>query len=709
MEEPQVHAVLNFLTRNGFSNVASLLRDDAISRGLHLTSNEDSIPPLPPLRTTPVVVGAPRSTSSSSSGDFVSIGASPSELRNPYGIWSSGSSARNSEFWTARECNEPSLFGDAGWYGDELGGYFNDPYLFPANQSDDKFVMSIAGEESFLKQEGNSFDYGVKTESCVDLGSGVLYGCSFPLCDCCKGNGGERASSLNPSSSIYGRYHIMDDKTERLDEWEADGARLKLVDDCTEVIPWRGESGDFDQRREDKVLEPLSGEKSIQKPSVDEMNNFVLTDCHVLLQNKCASSDHFSEQGFSKNNNGEVLGKTDFAEKPFCWKPSELHANDGFDWANIDGDLKESESLAAGGVNDDIPDDLQLLTANEDEFETFDLRIIHRKNRTGFEENKDFQIVLNSVVAGRYYLTEYLGSAAFSKVVQAHDLYTGADVCLKIIKNDKDFFDQSLDEIKLLKYVNKNDPADQRHLLRLYDYFYYKEHLFIVCELLRANLYEFQKFNQDSGGDVYFTLHRIQAIARQCLEALEFLHHLEIIHCDLKPENILIKSYSKCEVKVIDLGSSCFLTDQLCIYVQSRSYRAPEVILGLPYDEKIDLWSLGCVLAELYTGDVLFLNDSLVMMLARMVGIFGPFDTDMLNNGQEAHKYFTEDYDLYYRNEETDKIEYLIPEKSSLAYHLQINDAAFLDFLGHLLQLNPKRRFTATQALKHRWLSIPYK
>lgn len=94
--------------------------------------------------------------------------------------------------------------------------------------------------------------------------------------------------------------------------------------------------------------------------------------------------------------------------------------------------------------------------------------------RTGFEESKDFQIVLNSVVAGRYYLTEYLGSAAFSKVVQAHDLHTGTDVCLKIIKNDKDFFDQSLDEIKLLKYVNKNDPADQRHLLRLYDYFYYK-------------------------------------------------------------------------------------------------------------------------------------------------------------------------------------------------------------------------------------------
>lgn len=83
-----------------------------------------------------------------------------------------------------------------------------------------------------------------------------------------------------------------------------------------------------------------------------------------------------------------------------------------------------------------------------------------------------------------------------------------------------------------------------------------------------------------------------------------FLHNLGIIHCDLKPENILIKSYRRCEIKVIDLGSSCFQSDSLSLYVQSRSYRAPEVILGLPYDAKIDLWSLGCILGELCSGEV---------------------------------------------------------------------------------------------------------
>ena len=120
----------------------------------------------------------------------------------------------------------------------------------------------------------------------------------------------------------------------------------------------------------------------------------------------------------------------------------------------------------------------------------------------------------------------------------------------------------------------------------------------------------------------------------QVLRSLAFMHSLDLIHCDLKPENILIKSYSRCpdlldgpqewscrptcrstcllsclacrcEVKVIDLGSSCFTSDHLSSYVQSRSYRAPEVILGLSYHQQVDIWSLGCILAELLSGYVL--------------------------------------------------------------------------------------------------------
>ncbi|GLU12827.1 hypothetical protein SLE2022_294850 [Rubroshorea leprosula] len=362
----------------------------------------------------------------------------------------------------------------------------------------------------------------------------------------------------------------------------------------------------------------------------------------------------------------------------------------------------EDEEAAA------VQEQVKQIKAQEEEFETFNLKIVHRKNRTGFEEDKNFNVVLNSVIAGRYHVTEYLGSAAFSKAIQAHDLHTGMDVCVKIIKNNKDFFDQSLDEIKLLKYVNKHDPADKYHILRLYDYFYYREHLLIVCELLKANLYEFHKFNRESGGEVYFTMPRLQSITIQCLEALQFLHGLGLIHCDLKPENILVKSYSRCEVKVIDLGSSCFETDHLCSYVQSRSYRAPEVILGLPYDKKIDIWSLGCILAELCTGNVLFQNDSPATLLARVIGIIGPIDQDMLAKGRDTYKYFSKNHMLYERNQETNRLECLIPKKTSLRHRMPMGDQGFIDFVAHLLEINPKKRPSASEALKHPWLSYPY-
>lgn len=251
----------------------------------------------------------------------------------------------------------------------------------------------------------------------------------------------------------------------------------------------------------------------------------------------------------------------------------------------------------------------------------------------------------------------------------------------------------------MLRYVNAADPGDEEGILRLYDYFYYREHLFLVTELLRANLFEFQRHNRAGGAAPYFTRPRIASIARQVLRSLAFLHSLGLMHADLKPENVVMRSYSRCQVKVIDLGSSCFFTDHLSTYVQvqfmagvgrgggllvrgssrargraglgagrsdaqgyasggrhgardhpqalasrqphspapnpclmpralssssvrsgptstthtscplihpqSRSYRAPEVILGLPYDQKIDLWSLGCILAELSSGKVL--------------------------------------------------------------------------------------------------------
>lgn len=180
--------------------------------------------------------------------------------------------------------------------------------------------------------------------------------------------------------------------------------------------------------------------------------------------------------------------------------------------------------------------------------DSFDLKVIFERYKTGFEEYKEFQISLGMCIAGRYIVESQLGQAAFSKALRCYDQYTKTHVCMKVIRNDKDYVDQSLDEIKLLRYINCNADVDMVYCLRLLDFFYYKEHLILVTEMLKENLYEFgRKYREKK--ETYFTMGRLQRIAFQVLQALEYIHSLQLIHSDLKPENILIKAADTCEVQ----------------------------------------------------------------------------------------------------------------------------------------------------------------
>lgn len=297
-----------------------------------------------------------------------------------------------------------------------------------------------------------------------------------------------------------------------------------------------------------------------------------------------------------------------------------------------------------------LPEDVKFLKSFDDYlpakidktiFDSFPLTVYVEREKTGFEDCKDFPIVVGSLIAGRYRVLEYLGSASFSKCVHAKDLKTNFHCCLKIIENNKDFIDQSIDEIKLLRYIKANDPLDEINILKYYDSFYYKEHLFISTEILKDNLLEYYKFNLENETEKFFTLSTLKKFSKQILKSLDFLHSLQIIHCDVKPDNIMVKSYSKPIFKLIDVGSSCFSHDHLSSYVQSRSYRAPEVLLESRYDSKIDIWSFGLVLCELFLGKPLIKNGSVIFILKQIQDLFGILPSWMLKNGKISTNYYT--------------------------------------------------------------------
>jgi dual specificity tyrosine-phosphorylation-regulated kinase 2/3/4 len=139
------------------------------------------------------------------------------------------------------------------------------------------------------------------------------------------------------------------------------------------------------------------------------------------------------------------------------------------------------------------------------------------------------------------------------------------------------------------------------------NYFYFRDHLCISFELLSMNLYEFLKMNNFQGCKIpqikrYLFFFSLTRFALQILQALSLLYKLRIIHCDLKPENVLLVQPTKAAIKVIDYGSSCYDDQKIYTYIQSRFYRSPEVIMGMNYSVAIDMWSFGCILAELHTG-----------------------------------------------------------------------------------------------------------
>ena len=130
-------------------------------------------------------------------------------------------------------------------------------------------------------------------------------------------------------------------------------------------------------------------------------------------------------------------------------------------------------------------------------------------------------------------------------------------------------------------------------------------------------------------------------VVQQVLRALAFLARpeVDIIHCDLKPENILLRHPKKSAIKVIDFGSSCRSNKRMYSYIQSRFYRSPEVMLGLPYGVPIDMWSLGCILVEMHTGEPLFSGSDQFDQMQKIVKLLGMIPSGMLEKSSDQIKF----------------------------------------------------------------------
>ena len=326
----------------------------------------------------------------------------------------------------------------------------------------------------------------------------------------------------------------------------------------------------------------------------------------------------------------------------------------------------------------------------------------------GFDDMENYYMALpHDHIGYRYEILKVLGKGSFGQVLKVYDHKTGEFAALKIIRNDKRFLHQAKREVKILEHLLREDTSNTANVVHIKNNFIFRGHMCIVFELLSLNLYELVKKNKFRGMKVGV----VRKFAYSIAIALSLVHRKQIIHGDLKPENVLLKKYGMTGIKLIDFGSSCYTEGKLMIYVQSRFYRAPEVILECRYDTAVDIWSFGCLVAELVLGQPLLPGRDEDDQLALMMELLGSPPASLLGRSRDRGSRFI--------SCTTGQPRYLMrrgpvsrgaPASRNIEQVLapfikQDQDGLVIDFIKRCLHWDPALRLTADQALGHPWLA----
>uniref|UniRef100_A0A8C9YS47 non-specific serine/threonine protein kinase n=1 Tax=Sander lucioperca TaxID=283035 RepID=A0A8C9YS47_SANLU len=356
---------------------------------------------------------------------------------------------------------------------------------------------------------------------------------------------------------------------------------------------------------------------------------------------------------------------------------------------------------------------------------------------SGSNSEGDYQLVQHEVLCSMtntYEVLEFLGRGTFGQVVKCWKRGTNEIVAIKILKNHPSYARQGQIEVSILARLS-TESADDFNFVRAYECFQHKNHTCLVFEMLEQNLYDFLKQNKFSP----LPLKYIRPVLQQVATALMKLKSLGLIHADLKPENIMLVDPSRqpYRVKVIDFGSASHVSKAVCsTYLQSRYYRAPEIILGLPFCEAIDMWSLGCVIAELFLGWPLYPGASeydQIRYISQTQGLPAEY---LLSAGTKTTRFFNRDTDSTYplwrlKTPEDHEGETGIKSKEARKYIFnclddmaQVNMTSdlegsdmlaekadrreFIDLLTKMLTIDADKRITPIETLNHPFVTMSH-
>eukprot|EP00756_Hemistasia_phaeocysticola_P015900 Hpha_TRINITY_DN15443_c2_g2::TRINITY_DN15443_c2_g2_i1::g.173969::m.173969/K08287/E2.7.12.1; dual-specificity kinase len=346
-------------------------------------------------------------------------------------------------------------------------------------------------------------------------------------------------------------------------------------------------------------------------------------------------------------------------------------------------------------------------------------------------ETGHYHVVLGEDLEGapdkaRWKILDLVGEGTFAKVIEAWDRKRKVFVAVKIVRAVERYVRDAKFEINILHKIKEDDQKDYYSLIKYRSYFFATssvgQHMCIVFPKLGFCLLEY--LNRCGA----FKLHEIAHIAWQLGSALNYMHaHLKLIHTDLKPENILLehpvevvdklgnRTYNlppKTNIRIIDFGGTTDEAHSKSSVVSTRHYRAPEVVVGAGWMWAADIWSIGCILVELFTQKLLYdthENREHLAMMDRTLGPMPPVLGEFANQ-ESKDKYFDRSSNLNLTwLDSADSAKSAAKVRRLQPLTRSIENDQFRDLLTRCLEYDKTKRIRAHDIMYHPFVTSHYK
>ncbi|VEL27534.1 unnamed protein product, partial [Protopolystoma xenopodis] len=339
-----------------------------------------------------------------------------------------------------------------------------------------------------------------------------------------------------------------------------------------------------------------------------------------------------------------------------------------------------------------------------------------RKESHAKHWRKELAVVpIGDTIKRRYEVRKILGEGSFGQVLDCIDLHTQKLVAVKVLKRLDDHKVAAAHELEVLVNLAKLDKTGSSNCINVLDFFDWRGSYFISFPLLGSSVFQFLEANEYAP----YPIEQVASISAQLCDAVNFMHSCRLAHTDIKPENILFVNDAYDEIyddklgrplrvvrdstiKVIDFGSATYDNEHHPTIIQTRHYRAPEVVLELGWSFPADVWSIGCIIYELVTGDCLFMTHDNLQHLAMMERFLGPLPRNMIRKSR-CRRYFhkckldwdPEGSDGCYVRKHVKPLADIWFASSDMYKRLSF------DLIKEMLYFDPHQRITASKALEH--------